>query len=193
MKSNNLVLSAALLLVAGAARAEAWSIDSAHTRVGFSVSHMVVSSVEGRFHDVKGAIELDDKDLTKSTVDLTLAAASIDTVNEKRDGHLKSADFLDVAKYPNITFKSTRIAKAAKNKYKVTGDLTIRNVKKSMTFDVSVSDPITDLSGKPVRGARVEGKLNRHEFGLNWNKTLDKGGMLIGDEVTLNIQFELNK
>jgi polyisoprenoid-binding protein YceI len=181
------------LLVTGAAQAEPWNIDSAHTRVGFSVSHMVVSSVEGRFHDVKGTIDLDDKDLTKSTVDLTLAAGSIDTENEKRDGHLKSADFLDVAKYPNITFKSTRVVKATKNKYRVTGDLTIRNVKKSLTFDVSVSDPITDPSGKPVRAARVEGKLNRHDFGLNWNKALDKGGMLIGDEIALNVQFELNK
>jgi polyisoprenoid-binding protein YceI len=186
-------LVCALLLATGVAQAETWNIDANHTRVGFSVSHMVVSSVEGRFHDVKGAIDIDEKDATKSSVDLLIAAGSIDTENEKRDGHLKSPDFLDVAKYPNITFKSTKVARLTKNKFKVTGDLTIRNVKKSLTLDVSLSEPMTDPWGKSVRAARVEGKLNRRDYGLNWNKALDKGGVLVGDEIALNIQFELNK
>jgi len=183
----------ALLLVAGAAHAEPWTVDPAHTRVGFSVTHMMVSSVEGRFHDVKAAIDLDEKDLAKSSVDLTIAASSIDTENEKRDTHLKSPDFFDVAKYPDITFHATKIVKAGKSKFKVTGDLTIRDVKKAVTLEADASDPVTSPWGKQVRGVRVHGKVNRRDFGLNWNKSLDKGGVLVGDEVTLDAQFELDK
>jgi polyisoprenoid-binding protein YceI len=183
----------ALVAWAGLASAAPWTIDPAHTRVGFTVPHMMVSNVEGRFHDVKGNVDLDDQDLTKSTVELTIGAASIDTENPDRDKHLKSPDFFDVAKYPNLTFKSTKITKAGKNKYKVLGDLTIRDQTKPVTLDVTLSDPIANPWGKQVRGAKVEGKLNRKDFGLNWNKSLDKGGVLVGDEVTLNIQVELNQ
>ena len=192
-----LVISAltvsAFAFVASVASAEEWSIDPAHTRIGFSVPHMVVSDVEGRFHDVKGKVDIDDADLTKSTVELTIAAGSIDTASADRDKHLKGPDFFDVTKYPNLTFKSTKVAKAGKAKYKVTGDLTIRDVKKSVTLDVNVSDPVTSPWGKLVRAVKVEGKINRHDFGLNWNKTLDKGGVLVGDDVTLDLRFELNK
>jgi polyisoprenoid-binding protein YceI len=180
------------LLFAGAAHAEPWNIDLAHSRVGFSVPHMMVSSVEGRFHDVKGTIDLDDKDLTKSTLDLTIAAGTIDTGNADRDKHLRSPDFFDATKFPNVTFKSTKIVRAGK-KYKVTGDLTMRDVTKPVTLDVTVSEAVTTPWGKAMRAARVEGKVNRHDFGLNWNKSLDKGGVLVGDEVTLDVQFELTK
>lgn len=190
-----LALSALALFTSVAARAHAeeWSIDQGHTRVGFSIPHMIVSDVEGRFHDVKGKIDIDDKDATKSSIELTIASASIDTQNADRDKHLKSPDFFDVVKYPTLTFKSTKVAKAGKNKYKVTGDLTIRDVTKSVTLDVTASDPITNPWGKLFRGVKVEGKINRHDFGLNWNKTLDKGGVLVGDDVTLDVRFELLK
>jgi polyisoprenoid-binding protein YceI len=181
------------LLGGGAAHAETWNIDAAHTRVGFRVAHMVVSSVEGRFHDVEGTIEIDDKFPVNSAVTLTIAAASIDTENEKRDGHLKSADFFDVAKYPQITFRSTKVVVAGRNRYRLTGDLTIRDVRRSVTLDVTASDALADPSGKPMRGVSVEGKLNRRDFGLTWNQALDRGGVLVGEVVTLNVQFELTR
>jgi polyisoprenoid-binding protein YceI len=190
---RSLLVLSAFALLTSVAHAEEWSIDPAHTRVGFSVPHMVVSDVEGRFHDVKGKVDIDDKDVTKSTIELTIQAASIDTENADRDKHLKSPDFFDVTKYPTVTFKSTKVTKAGKNKYKVTGNLTIRDVTKTVTLDVTASDPIANPWGKLVRGVKVEGKINRHDFGINWNKTLDKGGVVVGDEVTLNIRFELNK
>jgi polyisoprenoid-binding protein YceI len=186
-------LAPTLLLVGTLAHAEPWTFDAAHSRVGFSVRHMMVSSVEGRFHDVKATVDLDEKSLTKSTIEFTIAASSIDTENADRDKHLKSPDFFDVAKFPDLTFKSTKIAAEGKNRFKVTGDLTIRDVTKPITLDVTLSDPIANPWGKSVRGVEATGKLNRHEYGLNWNKTLDKGGVLVSDEVKLDINAELDK
>lgn len=184
---------AAVALSTSLAHAEEWAIDAAHTRVGFSVPHLVVSEVEGVFHEVKGKIDIDDKDLTKSTVDLTITASSVDTGNADRDKHLKAPDFFDVAKYPTLTFKSTKIAKAGKDKFKVTGDLKIRDVTKTVTLDVTASAPVQNPWGKQVRAVKVEGKLKRTDYGLNWNKALDKGGVLVGEDVTIAIRFELNK
>jgi polyisoprenoid-binding protein YceI len=187
------LLAPALLLLGTIARAEPWTFDMAHSRVGFSVRHMMVSNVGGSFHDVKATVDLDDKNLAKSTVEFTIAATSIDTQNADRDKHLKSPDFFDVTKFPTLTFKSTKVTAAGKNKFKVTGDLTIRDVTKPVTLDVTLSDPMTNPWGKTVRGVEATGKLNRHEFGLNWNKTLDKGGVLVSDEVKLEISGELDK
>ena len=189
---SKLVLPA-LLLIGSVAHADPWTFDQGHSRVGFVVRHMMVSNVEGRFHDVKATIDLNDKDLTKSTLELTIAANSIDTENADRDKHLKSPDFFDVTKYPTLTFKATKIAKAGANKYKVIGDLTIRDTTKAVTLDVTLSDPIATPWGKTVRGVEATGKINRHDFGLNWNKTLDKGGVLVSDEVKLDINAELDK
>lgn len=187
------LLAPALLLLGSIAHAEPWKLDTAHSRFGFAVRHMMVSDVEGTFHDVKATVDLDEKNLTKSTVEITIAASSIDTQNGDRDKHLASPDFFDAAKFPNLTFKATKIAPAGKNKFKVTGDLTIRDVTKPLTLDVTLSDPMTNPWGKTVRGVQATGKLNRHEFGLNWNKTLDKGGVLVSDEVRLVINGELDK
>lgn len=187
------LLAPALLLLCTIARAEPWTFDMAHSRVGFTVRHMMVSNVGGSFHDVKATVDLDDKNLTKSTIEFTIATSSIDTQNADRDKHLKSPDFFDVTKFPNLTFKSTKVVAAGKNKFKVTGDLTIRDMTKPVTLDVTLSDPMTNPWGKTVRGVEATGKLNRHEFGLNWNKTLDKGGVLVSDEVKLEISGELDK
>jgi polyisoprenoid-binding protein YceI len=187
-------LAALALTTTQLAHAEEWAIDAAHTRVGFTVPHLVVSEVEGVFHEVKGKIDIDDKDLTKSSVDLTITASSVDTGNADRDKHLKSPDFFDAAKYPTLTFKSTKIVKGAgKDKFKVTGDLKIRDVTKSVTLDVTGSDAITNPWGKQVRAVKVEGKVKRTDFGLTWNKTLEKGGVLVGEDVTISVRFELNK
>lgn len=190
---RTLLAVAAVALTTSLAHAEEWAIDAAHTRVGFSVPHLVVSEVEGVFHEVKGKIDIDDKDLTKSAVDLTIVASSVDTGNADRDKHLKGADFFDVTKYPALTFKSAKIAKAGKDKFKVTGELKIRDVTKTVTLDVTASEPVQNPWGKQVRAVKVEGKVKRTDYGLNWNKTLDKGGVLVGEDVTISIRFELNK
>jgi polyisoprenoid-binding protein YceI len=195
MKSHRTLQALALLsaLVAAPAFAESteWTIDSAHSRFGFSAPHMVVSEVDGSFRSATGKVLLDEADLTKSSVEITIDANSIDTDNADRDKHLKSPDFLDTAKFPQITFKSTSIKKAGKA-YKVTGDLTIHGVTKPVTLEVELSNAVANPWGKQVRAVKVKGKLDRQDFGLTWNKTLDKGGLLVGNEITLEIKLELN-
>ncbi|MET0790048.1 MAG: YceI family protein [Polyangiaceae bacterium] len=184
----------AVLLVASAASADSaeWAIDGSHSHVGFNISHLVVSSVNGRFKDISGKVLLDEADLTKSNVDLTIKVDSIDTDEPKRDEHLKGPDFFDSKKFPLITFHATKISKGGKG-YKVTGDLTIRDVKKSVTLDGNLSNAIKSPWGKQVRGAKFEGKIKRGDFGLKWNKALEAGGVVVGEEVSLDIAVELNK
>ena len=187
-------LFAAVLLVASAASADTaeWAIDASHSKVGFSISHLVVSSVDGKFNSYTGKVNLDEADLTKSNADLTIKVASIDTGDAKRDEHLKSPDFFDAAKFPEITFKSTKIAKAGAG-YKLTGDLKIKDVTKSVTLDATVSAPIKSPWGKQVRGTKFKGKIKRGDFGLKWNKALETGGVVVGEEVTFDIALEINK
>ena len=189
-----LALFGALAVVrpAGADAAE-WALDGAHSRVGFSVSHLVVSSVSGRFKQVSGKVELDEANLTKSQVEISIKVDSVDTDEPNRDKHLKSPDFFDAVKYPTMTFKSTKITKAGGTKYKLTGDLTLQGITKPVTLDATVSDPIKSMSGKMMRAVKLSGKLKRGDYGLKWNKALEAGGLAVGDEVTLDIQVELNK
>jgi len=184
----------ATLLIASAASADSadWAIDASHSHVGFSISHLVVSSVSGRFKDVSGKATLDEADLTKSAVNLTIKVNSINTDDEKRDAHLKGPDFFDAAKYPEIKFHSTKIVRGGKQ-FKVTGELTIRDVSKSVTLDGTLSKSIKSPWGKDVRGAKFEGKIKRGDFGLKWNKTLEAGGVVVGEDVALDIALELNK
>jgi len=170
-----------------------WAIDASHSRIGFSVSHMVVSSVSGRFKQFGGKVELDDANLTKSQVEITIKAESIDTDEAKRDEHLRSPDFFDAKKFPTLLFKSSKITKAGGNKYKLTGDLTIHGVTKVVTLDAVLSEPVKNPWGKLVRSVKLGGKVHRSDFGLKWNKTLDAGGVLVGEDVTLDVQVEINK
>lgn len=188
------LIAALPLLIAGIAHADAaeWKLDPSHTNVGFTVPHLVVSSVEGRFKEATAKIALDDADLTKSQVSVDINAASIDTGDAKRDDHLKSPDFFDVKKFPKLTFKSTKIAKAGAG-YKLTGDLTIRDVTKSVTLDATVSAPVKTPWGNQARAAKVTGKIKRGDFGLKWNKALEAGGVVVGEEVTLNVSAEVTK
>jgi polyisoprenoid-binding protein YceI len=183
------------LLIASVAHADSveWTLDSSHTHVAFSVSHMLVSKVDGRFKQATAIVKLDDADLTKSQVSVDINAGSIDTLDEKRDEHLKSPEFFDTKKFPKLTFKSTKIARAGKNAYKLTGDLTIRDVTKSVTLDATLSAPVKTPWGKQMRAAMVTGKVNRTEFGLKWNKTLETGGLVVGEDVTLNVTAEVTK
>jgi polyisoprenoid-binding protein YceI len=193
LRRSVFVLAASLLttLAAQADSAE-WALDSSHSRFAFSVPHMMVSTVTGRFKQASGKVLLDEANLTKSQVELTIKADSVDTDEPKRDEHLRSPEFFDSKKFPNITFTSTKIVKGGAG-YKVTGDLTIRDVKKSVTLDTTLSAPIKNPWGKQVRAAKVSGKLKRGDFGLKWNKALETGGVIVGDDVTLDIQLELNK
>jgi polyisoprenoid-binding protein YceI len=183
------------LAIPQAVRAESaeWTLDGTHSRIGFSVSHMVVSSVSGRFKQFSGTVSLDDANLTKSQVDITVKTESIDTDDAKRDEHLRSPDFFDTKKFPTLLFKSTKITKVGGNKYKLAGALTIHGATKDVTLDATVSDPIKNPWGKMVRSVKLGGKVKRSDFGLKWNKTLDAGGVLVGDEVTLDVQVEVDK
>ena len=175
------------------ARASVWEIDSAHSSAEFSVKHMMVSTAKGRFDKITGTLNLDDKNPTKSTVDIAIDPTTIDTHEPKRDGHLKSPDFFDVAKFPTITFKSTKIEKAGKAKFKVTGDLTMHGVTKSVTLAVDgPTAPMKSPFGTTSSGASATTKINRKDWGLTWNKPLEAaGGVLVGDEVTINVDLEL--
>jgi polyisoprenoid-binding protein YceI len=153
---------------------------------------MMVTTVRGTFDKVSGSATLDDKDLSKSSMEVVLDAASINTRNQKRDGHLRSPDFFDAEKHPRITFKSTRVARAGKDRWKVTGDLTMRGVTKPVTLDVEGPTPAQKgLGGQSVRGVVASGKLNRKDWGLNWNQGLEAGGVLVSDEVKIQMDLEL--
>jgi polyisoprenoid-binding protein YceI len=187
-------IAALPLLVAGLAHADAveWKLDTSHTNIGFSVPHLVVSSVEGRFKEASAKVNLDDADLTKSEVAVDINAASIDTGDAKRDDHLKSPEFFDAKKFPKVSFKSTKIVKAGAG-YKLTGNLTIRDVTKAVTLDATLSAPVKTPWGNHARAARLSGKVKRSDFGLKWNKALEAGGFVIGEEVTLNVNAEVTK
>lgn len=167
-----------------------WQVDASHSSVQFSVRHMMVSNVRGEFRNLVGSATVDDADLTKSSIKAEVDAATINTGDGKRDEHLKSPDFFDVAKFPKLSFKSTKVEKAG-TQLKVTGDLTIHGVTKSV---VLTADPPTstvkDPWGNVKRGFSATGKLNRKDFGLTWNKVLEAGGVAVGDEITITIDIE---
>jgi polyisoprenoid-binding protein YceI len=173
---------------------EKWNIDPAHSSIEFQVKHMMVSKVKGAFKTFEADVEMDPENLTDAKIKFSVDAASVDTRQAQRDGHLKSEDFFNVEKYPHVTFVSTEITPDGDNEYEVKGDLTIRDVTKPVQFHVtyegSGKDPNT---GNMVAGFEGSGKFNRKDFGLNYNAALETGGVLIGDEVKLNIQIEASK
>jgi len=176
------------------AQAGTWEVDPVHTAIEFSVRHMMVSTVKGQFEKVKGTLELDDKDVTKSTVEVTIDLASVNTHEPKRDTHLKSPDFFDVAKFPTATFKSTKVQKAGKNKLKVTGDLTLHGVTKPVVLDVEGPTPAFKTPyGTMVRGVHATAKIDRKDFAISWNTVLDNGGLGVGNEVSLELNAELSE
>jgi len=178
--------------IGGSAQASDWELDPAHTTATFSVRHLVVSTVEGRFEKVSGNVALDEANPARSSVDIAIDASSINTGNSQRDGHLKSPDFFDVAKFPKLEFKAKKIDKAGAGKFKVEGDLTMHGVTRPVTLDVEgPSAAIKDPMGRMVRAVAARGKLNRKDWGLTWNKALEGGGVLVSDEVKLEIHAEL--
>lgn len=188
-------LLASLLAVAPAfafAATSSWSVDPAHSQVGFGVKHLVISTVRGEFKTYTGKIVLDEADVTKSTVDATVDVNSIDTKVADRDAHLKSPDFFDAAKYPSMTFKSSKVAKAGKGKLKVTGDLTLHGVTKPVVLDVATTPEVKGMQGETRRGFAATTKISRKAFGLTWNNVVE-AGPVVGDEVTITLELEAVK
>ena len=193
-KFTTTVAAFALFTLPGLAFASAWDIDTAHSAAQFSVRHLAVSNVRGEFGKITGTLQLDDKDITKSTVEATIDVTSINTREEKRDQHLKSPDFFDVAKFPTITFKSKKVAKEGSDRLKVTGDLTIHGVTKEVVLQVDgPAKPIKDPWGNTKTGVTATTKINRKDFGLTWNKALETGGLVVGDEVSITLDVELQQ
>lgn len=176
------------------AQADTWALDTSHSHVGFSVAHLVVTKAKGQFNQFEGTVEIDENDLTKSKVNVTIESASIDTNDEKRDGHLKSPDFFDVANHPKITFVSKQVKKAGKGKLSVIGELTIAGKTKTVTLTVDgPSAAVKDPWGNTRRALSATTKINREDFGMTWNKALEAGGFVVGKDVTIEIEAELIK
>ncbi len=181
----------AVLAAPAVAAAATWQLDPTHSSVQFAIRHMMVSNVRGEFTKLSGSAEGDPKDPAKATITATIDAASIDTREAKRDAHLKGADFFDVEKFPTITFKSKKIEAAGAGKWKVTGDLTLHGVTKEVVLDVDeVTPPIQDPMGNTRAGAHATTKINRKDFGIDWSKTMDSGGLIVGEEVTITLDVE---
>ncbi len=189
------VLAPALLLVSGSPlQASTWDIDPVHTQASFAVRHLMVSKVRGSLGKVTGTVTFDEADLSKSTAEATIDATTIDTREPKRDAHLKSPDFLDVAKYPTITFKSKQVSRLGDDQFAVTGDLTIHGVTREVVLRVEGSPkPFKDPSGSTKLGGMATTQLHRKDFGLEWNKVLETGGVAVGDDVDVTIDVELVK
>jgi polyisoprenoid-binding protein YceI len=171
-----------------------WQIDAAHSSANFSIKHMMIAKVHGGFEKLSGTLTLDSSDITKSVVEATIDAASINTRESQRDAHLRSADFFDAEKFPTITFKSTRIERESDEELKVTGDLTIRGVTKEVVLEVEgPSAEHTDPYGNVKIGLSAKTKIKRKDFGLSWNAALEAGGVLVGDDVTITLDVQFAK
>ncbi len=183
-------LVTALLALSLPAAASTWKAEAAHATAGFSAKHMMVTTVRGTLGPITSTLELDEKDLTKSKLDATIDATKINTGIEKRDTHLKGPDFLDTAKFPNVTFKSKKIEKSG-DKYKVTGDLTIRDKTKEVVLDTTVTPEVANPFTKAAtRGVSATGVINREDFGLTWNVPLAGDGVLVSKEVKIELEVE---
>lgn len=175
-----------------ATTATTWTIDPSHTLVEFSARHMMVTTVKGRFTDVKGVITNFDSNPANASVDVEIATASLTTGDDGRDSHLKSADFFEVETYPTITFKSTKVEGSGES-FKVTGNLTIHGVTKEVVLDASFHGTGTNPWGKTVAGFAAETKINRKDYGLNWNVGLEAGGVLVSDQIKISIDAQAVK
>jgi polyisoprenoid-binding protein YceI len=166
-----------------------WTVDPAHSGVEFAVKHMMISSVKGRFRSFGGAIRLDEEHPENSSVTATIDTASVDTGVDQRDEHLRSADFFEVERFPEITFRSTVVEHIEGDRWRITGDLTIRDITREVVLDTEYEGQIKDAYGKQRAAFSADTELNRKDFGLNWNGLIEAGGVVVGDKVrvTLNI------
>jgi polyisoprenoid-binding protein YceI len=188
-----IILSAALLAPLNVLAAT-YSLDPAHTTIGFKVKHLMISNVKGVFEKFKGTVAIDESDITKSKVNVSIEMASINSNIAKRDEHLRSGDFFDVVKYPVMTFDSTKVERAGADTLKVTGNLTIKGVTKQVILTVDgLSGEMKSPQGTVKRGASAVATINRQDFGVSWNTKLDAGAVVVGDEVQISIEAEFDK
>jgi len=175
------------------AAATAWQIDPAHTEVEFSVRHLMLSNVKGRFANVTGAARFDEQGNALEALDVTIPTTTVDTRVEQRDNHLRSPDFFDVAKYPTISFKGRRVQGTLSDAFKLVGELTIHGVTREVTLDVTLEGSGNDPWGNERRGYNATGKIDRRDFGLTWNQALEAGGVVVGNDVKITINTELQR
>lgn len=188
-----IALAFALLGSLGSAQTAIWKQDNAHSRVNFSVVHMVISEVTGGFKEFDVTLTQGKDDFTGSTLEATIKTASINTENEMRDKHLRSDDFLNAEKYPVISFKSTAFEKTGENAYKITGNLTLRDVTKPVVLDAKLLGQVVDGRGNQRAGFKATTSINRFDYGVKWNKTIEAGGLIASDKVDLTFLMELQK
>ena len=194
MKSSLSTLLVMLLFTSLLVSAETkYKIDPSHTSIDFSVSHMVISSVTGKFKEVSGSLTAKGDDFTDARIDVLIPAKSINTENEKRDEHLRSADFFDVAKFPEVTFKSVSVKKTGDNAYIISGDLTMHGVTKSVDLKTTFKGSVKSPWGQTVVAFKGTTVIARKEWGLSWNKAMEAGGVLVGEDVELTLNVELVK
>jgi polyisoprenoid-binding protein YceI len=192
MSSKFLSLSSALVIFISASFAAEWNIDPMHSQANFAVKHMMVSTVHGSFNGLKGSVDYDPAHPKATKAELTIDATTVDTRNDMRDKDLKSDHFFDVAKFPTITFVSTKVEPAGEGKLKISGDMTLHGVTKEVTWLVEgPAAGVKDQKGNLHSGATATTTVNRKDFGLTWNKTLDGGGVMVSDEVELSVEVEL--
>lgn len=170
-----------------------WTLDPAHTLVEFAAKHLMITTVKGRFTDVSGTVHMDEADPAASSVEAVIKAASIDTRTDQRDAHLKSADFLEVERYPEITFKSTKVERVGDAHYRVTGNLTIHGVTKPVALDVHDEGRTKDPWGGERAGFSATTRIDRRDFGLTWNQVVETGGLVVSNEIRITLEVEATK
>ena len=191
---KRIILITLLLAIPHFSFAENWKIDPVHTAVEFKIKHLMISWVKGTFTDVQGAVIFDETEPEKAAVNIQIATASVDTGNKKRDDHLRSPDFFDVASYPVMSFVSKEVTVANGIPTQINGELTLHGETRAVTLDVEEFSPtITDPWGNTRRGASASTTINRKDFGLTWNKALEAGGVVVGEEVRISLEVELIK
>ena len=191
MKKISSLILTAFTIISLNAQTATWNFDKAHSSIGFAVSHMVISETEGKFKAYEGTVTSENDDFTNAKINFTIDVSSIDTENAKRDGHLKSADFFDVEKYPSITFASKSLTKVKGNKYKMTGDFTMMGVTKEIELDVKYNGTIKDPWGNTRAGFKITGSIERALWNLKYNSVMDNGGLMIGEDIDLTCNVEL--
>lgn len=192
MVKRMIVAAVAIFATALSTQAAEWKLDKPHSSCEFKVSHMVISNVVGQFNDFDANLQFDGTDLAAGSVEANITVGSINTENERRDNHLKSPDFLDAVEHPTITFKSKTIIPGEGKKFKMVGDLTIRGVTKEVTLDCEFHGTI-DAMGTTKAGFSAQTKINRQDYGVSWSKTLDNGGLVAGNDVTITLELEFDK
>jgi polyisoprenoid-binding protein YceI len=193
MKAKILAIMAAVLMVCSwtAMAQSKWNIDSAHSAAQFQVKHLMISTVRGEFGKMSGTVSYDGKSFSTIKAEAVIDVSSINTREKKRDEHLKSADFFDAAVHPTITFKSKRVEAISGNAFKLVGDLTMRGVAREVTLAVEATPAIRGMGGETRIGASATAKINRQDYGINWNRSLDAGGVVVGNEVLITLDLEL--